>query len=829
MMRKITFYTLLYTICCIASPLIALAETISEEKPVFIHHVFVDWVADPPQTNVCAGHYVLPDFSTEQRPETIISADQTLLLHSGESTLTGNVLIEEPDQRLYADEIILLRNDKGDIESAQAVGGVILEEPEFRLFGEKAETVFENNATTIWDAEYRWYPKQARGFADKAFTADDEPIYLYNASYTTCAPDSNLWLLKANKVVLNEETGRGQTWHTKMYIKDVPVMYVPYFDFPIDDRRKTGFLNPTYGNSTRRGQELTTPYYLNLAPNYDATITPHYMSERGLQNGLQLRYLNSHFFTEFNGEYLAHDRKYADFRKDKLASDQHTDPNDPRRKNLQDSGDDRWLVNYNLYGHHGSNWQTRLEFNEVSDDNYFIDFSGNDFGLDERFLRRRGEANYAGEELTAQVLVQDYQTLQPFEAGLVQEPYQILPHVETFYMPYTPDYPFEFTNLGMATSFANADDVVTGEALTDGQRYHLEPTMSFPQRRPYGYFTPSLTMYETYYDLNLSSFDKMMGNDADINRTIPSVAVDSGLIFERDVSYFKSGYVQTLEPRVFYLYTPEVNQNEIPVFDTTRYQFTTSQLFRKNRFAGVDRIGDANQVSYAVTSRFYENTTGAERFRGTVGQIYYFENRDVMLCDTDTDPNCFTTEDPTAKERTSSVVGDMLYRFNSKWSLSADGRFDHRNTNTDLAAGRFRYRHNERNLMHVGLRYEQSGNLSTAVEPGDSAADLIQSDIGFSVGLDQHLTLLGRWYYDLANNFSVDMFAGLEYESCCFAIRAGARRYLRQNSGIEADRVFDNEFTVQWIFKGLGSVGSSHTGYATENIPGYQDRFAVEY
>jgi LPS-assembly protein len=825
-MRKVTLYTLLYTICCLAGPQIALAEDEQAEKRIKVHHVFVDWVEDGPNINVCNGHYVLPEFLQEQRPETIISADSTFLLHSGESTLTGNVLIEEPDQRLFADEVVLVRNDDGEIESAQAIGGVVLEQPEFRLFGDKAENIFANNATTVWDAEYRWYPRNARGFADMATTADDEPIYLYNASYTTCAPDSNLWMLKASKVVLNEETGRGETWHTKMYLKDVPIMYLPYFNFPIDDRRKTGFLDPSYGTSSRRGQEITAPFYLNLAPNYDATLFPHYMSERGLQMGLQQRYMNEIFYSEFNGQYINHDRKFASFRKDKLASNQHPNPNDPRRENLEDATDDRWLVNYNLYGHHGSNWRTHLEFNEVSDDEYFIDFGSNDFGLDERFLRRRAEANYAGNELTAAVMVQDYQTLQPFESGLVQEPYQIMPHVETFYMPYYPEQAFELTNLAMATSFAGADNVATGERRTDGQRYHLQPTLSFPQRRSYGFFIPSVTLYETYYDLNLSRTDKDLGNDADINRTIPSISVDSGLIFERDLMYFNKAYIQTLEPRLFYLYTPFHNQNEIPNFDTTTYQFTTSQLFRKNRFAGIDRIGDANQLSYAVTSRFYETTNGAERFRGTVGQIYYFEDREVMLCNTDLNPNCFLNENPGAKERTSSVVGDAIYRFSPRWSLSADGRFDHRNTNTDLAAGRFQYRKDDRNLMHVGMRYEQSGNLANG---GDSSNDLIQSDIGFSIGLDQHLTLLGRWYYDLRNDFSVDMFGGLEYEGCCFAIRAGARRYLRQNAGTAADRVFDNEYFVQWVFKGLGNVGSSHASYATQYIPGYRDRFDVDY
>ncbi len=170
---------------------------------------------------------------------------------------------------------------------------------------------------------------------------------------------------------------------------------------------------------------------------------------------------------------------------------------------------------------------------------------------------------------------------------------------------------------------------------------------------------------------------------------------------------------------------------------------------------------------------------------------------------------------------------DALYRFSEQWSFLAEGRYDYRNTDTDLAMGRFQYQHDIRNLMHVGMRYEQSGNLDTGAQPGTSEADLIQSDIGFSTGLTERTTLLGRWYYDLRNHFSVDMFGAVEYEACCFAIRVGARRYLQVNSGEASDRTFDNEYFVQWIFKGLGGLGSSPSDYAAETIPGYQDRFEV--
>lgn len=791
-------------------------------------HISIDWVSDPPNVNVCDGHYVLPKFTDTGNPNLVIHANESLFLKAGESELTGDVKMEEPDRRFFADKVTLLRNEAGEAVSADAQGGILLEEPDFRVWGSKADIKFENNATTVWDAEYRWYARQARGNASEAYTSDNEPLFLYDASYTTCPPDSNLWLLKSSKVVLNQETGRGSSWHTKMYMKDVPVMYVPYFNFPIDDRRQTGFLNPEFRSSTRNGPSLRTPYYLNLAPNYDATLYPYYMADRGLQMGGEFRFLTQQFYSTLYGEYLPHDRAFIHYRDRKLASTQHPDPNDPRRKNLEDSSSDRWLVDYNLKGRHGKHWRTKLEYKEVSDDEYLIDFGSNTFGDNERQLRRRAEARYANEELTGLMYVQDYQTLQPFESNLVNPPYQILPHGQLHYTPYMPEYPFVFSAKAQATNFDHDRDSLIGETPTYGQRYHVAPSFSFPRRTNYGFVIPTFRLWQTNYNLKLSPTDEALGNPSSISRTVPITSVDMGLFFERYTTWLNKSYLQTLEPRAFYLYVPYRNQNDIPDFDTSRYEFTADQLYRINRFSSIDRIGDANQVSLSLTTRYYDEASGAQKFKATVGQIVYFRNRDVTLCNNEVDPLCIENEDRTSTSKTSPIVADMLYRFNPNWYLSADLRQDLNNSETDLYTARFHYQPSNRRIIHVGLRYEESGNELDEDDVGSTTEDLIQSDIAVTWGISQRLSLLGRWYYDLRNDFTVDAFGGLEYESCCYAVRLGARRYLTINSGSAADREFDTEYFVQWIFKGLGSVGRSPVDYFTTTLPGYQDRFEVE-
>lgn len=808
----------------------AFAEvTPSDEIFTEDRQVFVDWVPMPPGQSVCNGYYERPHFEADQRAESIIQADATTLFNTGESELTGHVELIEPDRRLFADKVLVTRNEAGDFEKITATGGVILEEPNFRVYGDKASVIFKNNESTLWNAQYRYYPRQARGSASSASTAKDSPLYLYDASYTTCAPDDNLWDLKAKEVKLDNATGRGEATHSLFYLWDAPVLYIPYVNFPIDDRRQSGFLTPEYRSSNQNGFSIKVPYYFNLAPNYDATVSSNWMSDRGFMWGAEGRYLDPYHYTTLYGEFLNHDRKFISFRERHLASSEVPDPEDPRRKNLEDAGDNRWLVNTIWNGHYGHHWRTAIEYNQVSDDEYLIDFGPNDFSEDERLLRQRAEANYLDEDWTTQLFVQDYQTIQPFQASLVNPPYRIMPNFSAAYSPYMPNAPFRFTGLGQATVFEHEYDPIINETPTYGNRYHLEPTLSFPQRTLYGFITPSGTLYQSWYDLTLSETDQMFNDPTTPTSTIPAGSVDMGLIFERDVKVFKANYQQTLEPRLYYVYIPYHNQNDIPIFDTARYEFLTPQLFRQNRFSGIDRIGDANQLSVALTSRFYDEQIGAERFKTTVGQILYFKNREVLLCDTVVDPECFKDEDPSATASSSPFVADVLYRFDSRWYLMGDGRVDSRDTKSDLASLRLHYQPSLRTIMHVGFRYEESGNLVSDTTLGDSLADLVQSDIGFSVAVTERVNVLGRWYYDIKNTFTMDTFGGIEYENCCWALRTGARRYLQLNTGEISDGTFNTEIFFQWVFKGLGSVGRSPVEYFTTNLPGYQDRFEVNY
>lgn len=804
-------------------------DPVTDEILLDDRQVFVDWVPLPPGQGVCNGYYQRPHFEANQATGSLLEADASTLFNTGESELTGHVELTEPNRRLFADKVIVTRNEAGDFERIRAEGGVILEEPNYRLYSDKASMVFSNNETKLWNAQYRYYPRQARGKASYAETAKDSPLYLYDASFTTCAPDDNLWDLRAKKVKLDDATGRGEAYHSLFYLWDAPVMYVPYMNFPIDDRRQSGFLTPEYRSSNQNGLSIKVPYYFNLAPNYDATMSSNWMSDRGFQWGGEGRYLDPYHRSSLYGEFLSHDRKFISFRERHLASSQVPDPEDPRRKNLEDAGDNRWLVNAIWNGHYGQHWRTALEYNAVSDDEYLIDFGPNDFSEDERLLRQRAEVDYIDEDWTTQLFVQDYQTIQPFQASLVSPPYRILPNLSAAYTPFVEGAPFRFVGLGQATVFEHEFDPLINETPTYGDRYHVEPTLSFPMRTMYGFLIPSGTLYQTWYDLTLSKTDESYNDPTTPTSTIPAFSLDTGLIFERDVHLFKTDYQQTFEPRLYYVYIPYHNQNDIPIFDTAHYEFLTPQLFRQNRYSGIDRIGDANQLSWAMTTRFYDEEIGAERLKGTVGQILYFQNRRVLLCDTVVDPDCFKDEDPGAKANTSPFVADLLYRFNPQWYMMADGRVDSHDTNSDLASLRVHYQPSARTIMHVGFRYEESGNLVSDTELGDSLADLVQSDIGVSLGLTDRVNVLGRWYYDIKNTFNMDMFGGVEYENCCWALRTGVRRYLQLNTGEIHDATFNTEIFLQWVFKGLGSVGRSPVDYLTTNVPGFQDRFEVNY
>jgi LPS-assembly protein len=787
--------------------------------------LFFDWQPTPSRT-VCDGEYILPVFDPAfPEDETLVNANEVSLSQTGVSILTGDVIVNEKNRRLYSQKIYLHRDTQGEITTIESPGVTLLEQPELRLVSDNVHMVY-GGQTTLTDVHYRYYPRQAQGSAQRVEYIEDMPVLLYHADYTTCSPDNEVWQVTGSKVRLNRETGRGESFNSLLKIYDVPILYSPYLNFPIDDRRKSGFLMPEFGSQTDSGYIVGTPYYFNLAPNYDATFYPRYMSERGLQYGGEVRYLDSYHQTQLYGTFLGHDRAFATFQEQEQNNPSYSDPNDPRLTGVTQVDDDRWNIELNHTGNYDENWDTEVVYNKVSDDNYFADLGTDIFNRDERQLLQLAQINYVDEVYSASAFVQDYQILQPFDNDLYVNPYQILPHLE---LDITPDVTFWDTATAMNAQFTYfdhiEDPVLYDQRPTIGARTHLNPLAQKPIRRSYGYLLPSAEFRYTQYSLTPSIIDEMLDSPTQISRALPTVYLDGGLYFDRDTEFLSKKYHQTLEPRLFYLYTPFEDQSDIPLFDTSLYDFNTDQLFRTNRFNGLDRIADANQISAAITTRFYEKETGIERFRATMGQILYFEDREVTLCNVDFEPYCSASDNLGNDSVTSPFVGDLGYQFNENWLSTMAVRLDPTPAETDLYRLLFHYQAPSQSLVHFGFHYDQSGNIITGAEPGSDEAKLLQTDTGVIIPLDQHLTLQSRWYYDIQNQFTVEIYGGIEYESCCWAVRAGARRYL-EGSNAEISRQYDSQLFLQFIFKGLAGVGTNPSSLLVSSIPGYNDKFS---
>ena len=784
-----------------------------------------DWISEPTGDSLCHGHYTLPQFPSlaNTPPGMVIDADGGELLKSGTSTLAGNILVSEYNQRLYSDLLYIHRDGlTQEIDRLDAFGGVLLEQPVARVLARSAHVNLARKQTVLIDAQFSDYEAHARGTSEKVSYIEDKPLHLYDATYTTCAPGSNIWDLRASFVELDNATGTGIANHAVLYVKDVPLFYTPYITFPIGDARKSGFLPPSYSSATDDGVTILIPYYLNLAPNYDDTFMPQWYEKRGMLWRNEFRYLTEKTHGDLQLSYINDDKQYQTFKKDSLAENLFSS-NDPRQKGVSANDNKRYAVSFANLTTFNTNWSSRLIYNEVSDDNYFMDFpsqpSNFDGSLNSRQLLREATLNYQQMNVTASLMAQEYQVLQPFDSDLYDEPYQIMPRLLI-----NVDHP----NLGNPaidgkvrseiTRFAHNNDLITDSAVLTGDRFDIAPTLRYRLQTAYAFSTPQVELRYTAYQLERDAFTQNLGYDDSLSRTIPLFSLDNGLIFERDIQFFSSEYQQTLEPRLYYLYVPYKDQNQYPVFDDGLLFLSYDQLFRNNRFAGRDRVGDANQLAFGVSSRFLDPEQGNEYARLAIGQLFYFDNRDVTLCNSDIDPSCQQLEDPYANEETSDLIAQADFRFHPQWVLSTDGQWNPYYNRMDQYGVRIGYTHAEQQIIHVGYRNDREDQLGLET--------INQTDISGVWALNPRWKMIARWQYDYDKDTTLNSFAGVEYENCCWAVRLGGEKNTIISS---VDKTTDNVIYLQFVFKGLTSLGNGYTDFVRSSVPGYRDTLGKTY
>ncbi len=811
----------------------------------------LDWVKDS-DANQCHGYYLEPDLgnmdtnltSSDITHQTInITASGAELKTDGVSTLT-NVRIQQPGRLVTGDSAQLNRDGKTDeVKTIDLKGKVVIREPSKMTIGDAAHITPNTDEGTYSNVLYRLalnlqpikllktpeHPDQykvtgliAHGAATQMDQTKKTYYVLKDATYSTCSPENSVWHIKAKEIDLNHATGRGKAYHTILYYRSMPVFYTPYATFPIDKRRESGFLSPIYGSSSQNGISLSFPYYWNIAPNYDMTLTPNFYSKRGVLMTTSNRFLTRKSKGDVELGIIPNDKAFSTFQ----TNGQQEYAGNPALNRLMDASPTRWSYHMQDSTTVAQNLTANVDYTRVSDDYY-----QQDFGLRSATpgqLLQQAYLNYNQNFWNAQVLAQEYQTLHPVTMLGNTNQYERLPD-----FTFNVNYPAltHLTYLLKTESVDFSRQLNPGESFpsqsgdpTSGMRNNLQPGISLPFIENFGYIKPTLQVEATDYSLK----NQPVGYTNNITRTLPIFNVDSGLYFDRATQIFKHDYQQTLEPRLYYLYVPYRGQNEIPIFDTSLQNLTFDQLFQTNRFTSIDRIGNANQVSAAITSRFLDSDTGSEKGSFGIGRIFYHANRTVTLCNGITcadNPYMVGALSPT--EPASPLVGFGSYALNQKWSMNTNVAYDPRYHDTQNALVNLQYKPATNHIINVGYNFVQYGDPfpTTVLNPSNRKNNLSQLTASTAWPIMNKFDGMAGWNYNLSHEHFQTYFYGLSYNACCYAMRIGMTRTFYALNG-NGDAQFTRKVVLQLLLKGFGGVGQNNMlNTINANVPGYDDTF----
>jgi len=685
-----------------------------------------DWILKPeqdliPACNIsepdclCQGGYIEPpridlELSSNDPDALFAAANSYSVNEAGVAELRGNVVIQQQDIQVESDKVIL--DSKNSLATIK--GKVRFRQTDFLLLGEQAVVNLESKDATFSKAEYITHSKGIRGNAEIIEITGDGGLSITQGSYTSCGPNDNSWRVQGSNISLDQNSGWGTAKHMTLRVHDIPVFYSPYFRFPIDDTRHTGFLYPSFNLNK---PDLAAPYYINIAPNYDATITPRRIGHRGEMLEGQFRYLTHKTglgILDFG--YLPNDGDF-DYQ-------------------------DRKLVDWTQSSRWNDNWSAEIDMHYASDKEYFTDFDS-DFSIQSiSHLDRKAALYYEDDNWGFSTKIHSYQTF----PGIAPQ-YRRLPEI---------DLNSDHIIAGQAGSasqlhWLNKMEYVYFEQQLDttvpsAHRISINTAIEWRLQFPWGHFIPASRFQHTHY--RLAGESNINNKERDISSPITSL--DGGLIFERSFSLRGDNWLQTLEPRLFYVNIPYQVQSDVPLFNTDSTDFSYGQLFRENRFAGGDRLGDTEQVSLGLSSRLINADNGQEILRASAGQIFYLKDRQVQLAEGSTEISTL--------ER-SAIALELSAQINEKLQLSGGTVWDEEINTLESANFTADYEAHEKRRWNFGYQYRvDSGS-------GDRIA---QSKIGFAQKLNSKWTLIGLWHFDLENNTTIEQLTGLTYESCCW-------------------------------------------------------------
>ena len=685
---------------------------------------------------------LLPAREADENAPLFIDADSIRGRQEREIEATGNVRLRRSGEAVFAD---YLRYDFADRE-VTAKGNLRFERQGVVVTGQGLRYNLADSTGEMEQAEYFLLEEKAHGKADRLISQGPNKSRVEDATYTNCEVGDEDWYMRARTIDLDRTRDLGVARNASVVFKGVPILYSPYLDFSLSGSRKSGFLPPAIGQSRQSGFEVTLPYYFNLAPNFDATLSPRYMSRRGTQLGGEVRYLEPGLSGDVRAQYMDQDR-------------------------IRDEKRYAYALRHTQnFGERTSGYVNVLG---VSDDFYFTDLSNQIAATSLTNLPREAGVSYNGDWWNLAARVQDFQTLQDPLAP-VTPPYARLPQI---------------TIAGGRPTPLGLDMNVQGELvdfqhpyLVSARRDTLYPSVSLPLRTSFLYVTPKVGYHYTRY-----TYDS--GSPSAQTRELPIYSLDSAVVLERETSLFGSQVTQTLEPRLYYVYIPYVDQNQIPIFDSAQADFNLAQIFTENQFTGGDRINDADQLTGALTSRVIDPRTGDERMRFVIAQRYYFSDQRVTL-----------DQPPRDANRTDLLLGaggtlTEAWRFDA---LLQYGTIDDQFERSNVA---LQYRPEPGKVLNTAYRFTREQ----------------QEQVDFSTQwpLTSKWSGLARWNYSIEFDKVLEGLVGLEYNAGCWTTRLVAHHF------VTSVDEYSTSFFLQLELNGVSSLGLNPLDTLRSNISGY--------
>ena len=778
MHRPLRLLPLSLCIACALATHIPDARAADEPEP--------DWGLCPVDDSVPAFADAQPAVgSAEERASqpTDIACDDMSGIDGENVACKGNVTLRRGDQFLGADGLEF----ENETSTYVATGSVRYQDSGMRMVAERLEGDQSADTHRVDDVRYQLTERRGNGGAERIEMKGAQGA-LYGSTYSTCPTDDRWWELRASRIDIDNDKGEGIARGATLRVGKVPVLYVPIFAFPTDNRRRTGLLYPSISFSGRNGFDWRQPIYLNLAPNYDMTLEPRFMSNRGLQLGGEFRYLINGGAGVLQLDALPSDQLATDGLQDEINAGI---PVENRRK------ENRGMFRFNAYQNMGPHWQARTNLAWASDPR-FVEDSSNALGGMTSFSIKSDVGLYGRGRTWDAGLMADYWQLGDYTLTDANLPYHRLPRAYFNWEDTFGDWLVAGISAD-ATRFAHEESA----ALPGGSRIDVRPYVSMPFEGASWYVTPGIAWRYTGYALEDALAQRIAdGNgtspDSSPSRSLPITTVDAGMFFDRETLFRGESYLQTLEPRLYYVNAPYRDQSDLPLFDTQHMSFGWGQLFRDNRFTGADRQADANQLTLALTTRLIESESGTEKLSASIGQIRYFEDSRVGIA----------PGSPIIREGKSAWIGDATYAINDRWSLGATYHWNPATRREDLASVRTRYLLGDDGVVNLAYRYRRNmGNQDDLLE---------QADLSFLYPINKSWSLVGRYYFSLLDNKLLEGIAGVQWDSCCMAARLVTRRYVRNREG-----EMNNALQFELEFKGLGSAGPETASRLRRAILGY--------